>query len=175
MCIASKLIISNYIYIFKKSLHLQKYFNLDSIILLNKTMIYNLKSATPKGKKRKEEFCSIKLGLRIRMCLFNVRRHPTGNHVRELARRPHEHPREPGPGMCVCPGVKPNVERPINPILGLNSPVASELSICTGDYLFPLRARLTDRPANSSWAIDVTGSWLSDGFGDPLSRYRSAR
>jgi hypothetical protein len=32
---------------------------------------------------------------------------------------------------CVSPGAKPNVERPINPMLALDSPVASELSICT--------------------------------------------
>lgn len=37
------------------------------------------------------------------------------------------------------------------------------------------RARVVDRPANSGRAIDVTGSWLSDGFGDPLSRYRLPR
>lgn len=87
-----------------------------------------------KVKSGKGGFVSIKLGLKIRMCLFNVRRYRTGNHVRELARRPHEHPGELG---NVCPGAKPNVERPINLVLALNSPVASELSICTGDYLFP--------------------------------------
>lgn len=38
--------------------------------------------------------------------------------------------------------------------------------------LFPARALLTDRSANSRRAIDVTGSWLSNGSGDPLSRYR---
>lgn len=75
--------------------------------------------------------------------------------------------------MC-APGAKPNVERPINPAPALDSPIHQQPSICTRDYLFPPRAhtRVVNRPANSGRAIDVTGSWLSDGFGDPLSRYR---
>lgn len=73
--------------------------------------------------------------------------------------------------MCL-PGAKPNDERPINPVPILDSPVASQLSICTQVTVSLPCARLTDRSANTRRVIDVTESWLSNGSDDPLSRYR---
>lgn len=102
--------------------------------------------------------------------------YPSGNHVRELAQRPHEHPGRARPRMCVPGGKTEPSSGQLTPCSRWILQLPTSYRYVPGDYtLFPPLARLADRSANSSRVIDVTGSWLSNRSGDLLSRYPFAR